>query len=153
MSKLLQVFELENKVGYFLHNGKVLQNLDDITFAKSFITSTSTLALCCGAEGAGEPVRWVRFPEFYTTDYFYMNSTYWDAVTFKPKVNIQFHGFGMMANYNRKDVTYNVKWYIDDEQSEVYEIQKAFDDADPEKKWYDISLKDMGVKPVKVNDR
>ena len=54
-----------------------------------------------------------------------MNVTYYDAVCFVPKTNVYFHGFGVMANYNGKDLTYKIKWSIDDETSEEYEVSKV----------------------------
>ena len=55
-----------------------------------------------------------------------------------------FYGFGMMANYNGSDVKYTVKYGIDDDICEPMEIEKLGSEKDEEKKWYDISLKDMG---------
>ena len=57
-----------------------------------------------------------------------------------------------MANYNNKDVTYKVKWNIRDESSEEYEVFKADGEKDPEKKWHEINIKDLGCKPVKCEE-
>ena len=52
-----------------------------------------------------------------------MSSNYYDAVTFIPKRNIRFHGFGLNANYNGKDITYKICWAIADEKSEEFEVE------------------------------
>ena len=79
-----------------------------------------------------------------------MNTRYWDAVVFIPKRNIIFHGFGVFANYNNKDLTYKVGWNINDADSDEYEIAKVDADKCVEKKWHEINLKELGVKPIKV---
>ena len=73
-----------------------------------------------------------------------------DAVAFIPKRNIIFHGFGIYGNTESKDVLYKVCWNINGEDSEEHEIQKFAADMCPEKKWHQISLKELGVKPIKV---
>jgi hypothetical protein len=47
---------------------------------------------------AGELVakRWKRFKRMEQEDYFYMSESYWDAVQFKPKVDVYFLGFALM---------------------------------------------------------
>jgi hypothetical protein len=81
-----------------------------------------------------------------------MNVTYYDAVCFVPKTNVYFHGFGVMANYNGKDLTYKIKWSIDDEMSEEYEVSKVDSEKDPDRKWHSINLSEIGVKPIKVSE-
>lgn len=97
-------------------------------------------------------MKWIRFGDFYLTDYYYMNTTYYDACVFVPKCAINFMGFGVMASYNNMDCKYKVQWSIDDEKSEEYEIEKADGDKDPEKKWHEIRLSDFGVKPIKISE-
>ena len=79
----------------------------------------------------------------------------WDAVIFVPKRNIKFLGFGLMANYNNKDMKYKIKWVIDGEdefgdEGLLYEVADA--DKDPEKKWFSIRIADLGYKPIKINE-
>jgi hypothetical protein len=100
--------EMENKSGYLTHNGKLLENPGDITFAKIFALPTDSFVVHSGQGDSGKSKMWVRFPEFYLTDYYYMNRTYYDAVVFIPLTNIKFHGFGVMANYNQNDMVYIV---------------------------------------------
>ena len=53
------------------------------------------------------PIRWVRFKEFVTSgpnDYYYLNTMYWCAMVFIPKRDVVFHGFGLFANPDGKDV-------------------------------------------------
>ena len=75
----------------------------------------------------------------------------YDSLIFKPRRDIIFIGFGMMANFSGKDMTFLFKWKIDGEESEV--LTKEFKDAekDPEKKWFTIDMQDLGKKPIKVS--
>ena len=58
-----------------------------------------------------------------------------------------------MGNYNNRDVTYIVKWYINDEKSEEHTISVTdAGDKDPEKKWYSIDIKEFGEKPVLLGE-
>jgi len=152
LSKITELFqEMEATAGYLVYKGKTLAVPEDHTFSKLLAGTSAQFLLCCG-ESSGSATKWVRFPEYYLTDYYYMNTSYFDAVIFVPKCNIKFHGFGVFANYNNMDCTYIVKWYIDDDKSDEYEIEIANDTKDPEKKWMDINLKELGVKPIKVNE-
>ena len=45
-----------------------------------------------------------------------------------------------------------VKWWIDEDESAETDIDLPNDDRDPEKKWFEIYLKDLGFKPIKVNE-
>ena len=46
------------------------------------------------------------------------------------------------------------KWWIDEDESDEYGPLDLLDaEKDPEKKWFEISLKnDFGIKPIKVNE-
>ena len=105
---------LDDISGFFLSNGKSLQNMDDFTFAKSFITSADKFLMLHNDSGGscGPALKWVRFKDFYFDDYYNLNSSRWDAVAFIPKRSVKFLGFGIMANYYKKDMTYIVKWYV-----------------------------------------
>lgn len=138
LSKLTQTFEqMEGKGSFVLFKGKLIQEPDDVTFQKVFAGDGAQFLLV-NAGTNKPPIKWVRFPEFYLTDYYYMNTTYYDAVTFIPKVAIHFCGFGIFANYNSKDVKYKIMWAIDGEKSEEFEYEFADGDKDPEKKWFEI---------------
>lgn len=50
-----------------------------------------------------------------------MNSSYFDAVAFKPLRDIVFFGFGVFANYHNKNIHMKIQWVIGDEQSQEYE--------------------------------
>jgi hypothetical protein len=103
--------------------------------------------------GSSKPVMWIRFPEFYYTDYFYMNTRYWDAVVFIPKRPVLFYGWGLFANYNGNDMQVKIQYAIGDgEKSEEYERLFADSEKDPEKKWFTIDLREFGIKPIKVNE-
>ena len=117
-----------------------------------FVKNNGKIAVVSAAGSSLKPIMWVRFPEFYYTDYFYMNTRYWDAVIFKPKRNIWFFGWGLFANYNGKDIKVKIQWKIDEEQSEEFELEFADGSKDAEKKWHTIDIRDVGVKPIKVNE-
>ena len=55
-----------------------------------------------------------------------------------------------MGSFNKNDVTYIVAWEIEGERSEEHEILKPYDEIDPEKKYQTISLKELGIEPIKV---
>ena len=149
LSKINDIFALDNYGGFMMQGGKLINSPDETTFQKSFTKDLSKFAVVC-SDSSKAASKWCRFPEYYLTDYYYMNTRYWDAVVFIPKRNVIFHGFGVFANYNGKDVTYKVQWNINDADSEEFEIMKSDGDKDPEKKWHDINIKDLGCKPVKV---
>jgi len=99
-----------------LADGKAIENPGEITFAKSFTKNMAKFAVVAAGSNAA-CTKWVRFPEFYLTDYFYMNTRYWDAVVFVPKRNVMFFGFGVMANYNGKDMKIKVQWNVGETDS------------------------------------
>ena len=76
------------------------------SFAKLLICQNDRFAIVSTTKSI-TPLIWIRFPEFYLTDYFYMNTRYWDAMVLKPKCRVYFLGYGMLANYNANDM--NVK--------------------------------------------
>ena len=96
---------------------------------------------------------WKRFGELRINDphdYYYLHVRYWDAVCFIPKREVLFHGFGILANPNGKDQTFIVMWVIEDEKSEEFTVETTDGDKDPDNKWHEINLKDLGVNPIKV---
>jgi hypothetical protein len=110
MSKILEVLENDNVQGFLTFEGKLIQSPGDITFAKKFVQNNAKFALITAEGSFLKPTQWLRFSEFYYTDYFYMNTRYWDAVVFIPKRNIIFYGWGVFANFNGADVDLKVQW-------------------------------------------
>lgn len=153
LSKLIEMFEgLSGCGGFLTVNGKIIENPDDVTYSKQLIQDKAVLLLNRGEGGYGTPLKWVRFKNF-VEDYFYMEVDYKDAVAFVPNTNVVFHGFGIFCNYNQKDVKYKVQICYDQEQpEEIYEVEKAYADRDQEKRTFDITLKELGLKPVKVSE-
>jgi len=80
-----------------------------------------------------------------------MNTQYWDAVVFIPKRPVFFFGFGVMANYNSKNMKLKIQWNIHDQDSEIYEIECLDCDKDSVNKWFEIKISEFGVKPIRVN--
>ena len=73
---------LDDSSGIYLVNGKLLENMGDLTFAKSFITTLDSILMLQNNSGSssGPLLKWVRFKEMHLTDYYYLNKTRWDAV-------------------------------------------------------------------------
>ena len=116
ISKILDIFSSENLGGFLVSDGKLIENPQDTTFAKQFTKDKTKFALVSGSSQS-KSIKWIRFPEFYLTDYFYMSSHYWDAMAFIPKRNVTFFGFGLMANYNGKNMKVKFQWNINDQDS------------------------------------
>jgi len=109
--KLIKIIDAYNAMGestgFISINDKVIENPDTKTFVSIFADKSTPFVLNSSVESLNMRM-WVRFPKFYLTDYYYMNTRYYDAVIFKPKQNISFMGFGVFANYNGSDVEYTV---------------------------------------------
>ena len=43
-------------------------------------------------------------------------------------------------------------WDIDGEKSEEHTVETTDGDKDPENKWHEINLRDLGVAPIRVNE-
>jgi len=151
VSKITKIYEAMSSSGFLTHNGKLIANPDDVTFAKIFTLNKSKFAVSCG-NIMKDPVKWVRFSKLNLTDYFYLEVSNYDAVIFVPKCKIYFHGFGIMGNYNKKDVTYKVQWIIEEDASAEYEILKPYADIDTEKLWHEIILTELGEKPILIKE-
>ena len=57
-----------------------------------------------------------------------------------------------MGNYHKHDMTYILKWFIDDEESEEHKVEVKDAEDRIDKKWYLFRLNDLGVKPPKVSE-
>ena len=94
--------------------------------------------------------RWRRF-ERTSDSYWYLSSGSTDAIKFIPKKDIMFLGFGMFGNYNKKDMPMKFWWKVDDdEDSEKYEVTVIESELHQPERTFDVVLKDVGAKPVKV---
>lgn len=67
--------------------------------------------------GGFESKIWKRFAKFEQGDYIYMYDSNWDAIIYKPKVDIYFLGFGLTKTYENKNFTLVFKYYVDSTQS------------------------------------
>lgn len=111
--------------GFLTYNGHILAPEED-TFSRIQIPDKGELVLSCGVS-VGKPKEWRRFKEYVTNDYFYLDSNYWDAVSFVPNCKIYCHGFGVFSNYHQKDMGYFVKILMDGETPDgatEYEVAK-----------------------------
>jgi hypothetical protein len=83
-------FNVKGAAFNVIYKGDLVKKED--TYLKKLVPShTSTIFLIAGSL---QPQKWKRFGRMVTTDYFYMSETYWDAIMFKPKMDIFFLGFG-----------------------------------------------------------
>ena len=152
LDKILTLFKKDGIDGYLVNNGKLIEKDQmEESFAKLHICQNDRFAIVSTTKSI-TPLRWIRFPEFYLTDYFYMNTRYWDAMVFKPKCRVYFLGYGMLANYNANDMNVKIQWHIGEEVSEEYEINMVDADKDPEKKWFNIDIRDLGQSPILVEE-
>jgi len=154
LNKLEDYYSIDEDIsGPFIYNGKLIENMADLTFAKKFVLHDSTFGMICDGSEFGKELRWKRCPDLCDTDYFYISDTYWDGITYIPKRTVRFYGFCIMGNYHSKDMTYTVKWVIDEIESEEYTVEfTESNDLDSEFKWYEVRLKDCGCKPPKVEE-
>lgn len=86
--------------GLLLFDGKIINEPKEKTFRKLFIRHGDTLLMYKSNGKVGQPLMWKRFGEMRNTDphdYYYLHTRYWDAVTFIPKREVVFHGFGVFS--------------------------------------------------------
>ena len=105
--------------GFISTNGKLIEEPGEITFQKANIKNMQVISVAAAEGIVAEPKEWIRFQDFYLTDYYYMSSSYWDAVVFIPKRDIWFFGFGLFSNYNNKDVGIKFQWNLGKEGEEL----------------------------------
>ena len=65
-----------------------------------------------------QSIKWKRFPNFYTSDYFWMSETYFDSVAFKPTVDIHLTGFYFFNHADKQPFTIMFKYNLNDADSE-----------------------------------
>ena len=114
--------------GYLVRGGGVIDKVKlDTTFSKSFVLDQEEF-ICVSIEGGshGEGIKWMRFPfKERITDRGSMSPNYWDCACFSPNRDIKFLGFGIFGQFDGKDITFEVKWRIDGEDSEVYDFDTS----------------------------
>ena len=60
-----------------------------------------------------------------------------------------FLGFGIFGSYYDSDLVYNVKWFINDVESEWFRLEPEDKNKDPETKWMEIRLKEhFDLQPI-----
>lgn len=64
--------------------------------------------------GSFKTEKWKRFNRYILTDYYYMKSEDYDAITLKPEVDIYLLGFAMMNTYTKIPWTCIFKVVIND---------------------------------------
>lgn len=91
-----------------VYKDEVIKSED--SFVKRLIKQHELFLLMCGSY---EAKKWTRFGRTETGDYFYMSTTYYDAVCFKPKRAIYFLGFGFLNQYEKGNFKLKFKYAID----------------------------------------
>ena len=107
-----------------------------------------SFSVVCKSSLAVEPKRWLRFKKLVAGDYMFMGCSYYDGIVFIPKVNIHFFGWGLFASYRGHDQAFHVRWKIDDDYSEKYEVSFRHEERDPENNWHEVDLRTLGVSPI-----
>ena len=74
-----------------IYKGELIKPED--TYMRKHIRSDENFILMTGSL---EAKRWKRFGRVETGDYFYMSESCYDAVAFKPKMDVFFLGFGFI---------------------------------------------------------
>jgi hypothetical protein len=96
---LKEFFKIKGAFGLnTIYKGELVKN--DETYLKRLIKQYENFILI---SGSFEAKKWKRFPRIDPEEYFYMSDTYYDAVIFKPKIDIYFLGFGSMNQYEKKE--------------------------------------------------
>jgi len=80
----------------------------------------------------------------------FMGTSYYDGIVFIPKVNITFFGWGLFASYRGHDQTFNIRWKIDNDYSDKFEISFVHSERDPENNWHEVDIRNVGVQPIFV---
>ena len=93
-------------------NTKVIEDIENVSFYRIFAKNNQLFSLSYSLGAKLDPIKWMRFKDWTTSDYYYMSCNYWDAVIFIPKRDIEFCGFGLWVNYHRKDIKLKVKWAL-----------------------------------------
>lgn len=152
VDKILTYLKLSGaKVGgEIMSRGKVIKKPEDKTFKKINVVHMQVFTIICKSSALAQPVRWVRFKKLVKNDYMFMGTSYYDGIVFIPKVNITFFGWGIFASYRGHDQTFNVRWKIDSEYSDKYEVSFVHSERDPEGNWHEVDLRNLGVSPIFV---
>ncbi len=128
-----------------IYKGEVIKK--DETFLKKSILQDSSFLLLSGSL---EVIKWKRFRNLETSDYFYMSDTYFDAVVFKPKIDVYFLGFGLFKHYEGATYTLTFKYSIEQEQSEEFNVEVT-KEMYSENGIYFFDFQELGMPPVKVS--
>ena len=78
----------------------------------------------------------------------FMGTGYYDGIVMIPKVNITFFGWGLFASYRGHNQTFNVRWKIDQEYSDKYEVSFVHAERDMEMNTHEVDLRNLGVAPI-----
>ena len=148
LSELVQM--ATGSSGDLFVDGKAASDLG-LTFAQMNIKEGSKLAMPVEGDIGGKKVLWKRFLNIKHTDYYYMHSSYWEAICFIPVKNIVWYGFGVLSSRDNKNVEHKYKYYLDDHEVVLGELSHEDAEKDAEMKTFDVDLKrEFGHAPVKV---
>ena len=85
MSKINDMYAVDQISGYIVYNGEILTNLGDYTFAKKFVPDGAKFGMVCAGSGGGGPVcLWKRFPRIEYNYYIYTDHNIWQGIAYIP---------------------------------------------------------------------
>jgi hypothetical protein len=114
-----------------IYNGDVVKKED--TYLKKLVMSNASFFLISGSFVAK---RWKRFGRIVTTDYFYMSDSYWDAIVFKPKIDIFLLGFSVLNHYEKHPFKLKFKYVIGTDESAEHEVDLSTDMVEEDNIYY-----------------
>lgn len=144
MANLKDYYEIKGGAFTVIYNGEPVKKED--TYLRRLVKSNSSFFLISGSLLA---LRWKRFGRIVTTDYFYMSDSYWDAVVFKPKIDVYLLGFAILNHYEKHPFKLKFKYVIGTDESQEHEIDLSNDMVEEDNIFY-IDFQKIGISPVRV---
>lgn len=127
-----------------IYNEEIVK-ADDTFFKRQIKYGESFLLI----SGAFEAKKWKRFNKIEPGDYFYMSDTYYDAIIFKPKMDVYYLGFGFTNQYEKKDFKIKFKHNIDGQDMEEKEVEITQDMLGQDG-FFEVDYQKLGIQPVAV---
>lgn len=144
MNNLKDFFSSKDGAPNIIYKGDVLKKED--TYVKRMVPHLATFVLFTGELIAK---RWKRFQRIEMNDYYYMSESYWDAVQFKPKIDVHILGFAVLNQYEKAAWTLTFKWVIGEDSSDEHSVELSTDMC--EENIFYLEFSKLGIPPIKLN--
>lgn len=140
-------------------NNLVIEDLKEPIW-KLKVAEGQTISVIYNVMYLSGPKKWYRFKEWRKDDYqcIYANCDR-DAMSFIPKKNIYFYGFGFFGLYNGmagRDAIYTFQWRLGehghDYKSKTYDVTLKWSDLNEEKHDHLIDIRELGEDPMLVEE-